>query len=140
MLIQVYHPYWLWEDYKNGMWRKESKEYEKQWLPIAIAFTGDHIKYGAAMTRVVNEWPVSSEHNLTNLNINRRAWVGHAAVCLELGIPEYIVRTAWKNITQYQRVMANHVADQSIHLWHHTYVHGKKDVTRKGCQMKLMIQ
>ena len=26
---QIYHPYWKWEDYLNGMWRKETKEYEE---------------------------------------------------------------------------------------------------------------
>jgi hypothetical protein len=120
MLKQVFHPYWVWEDYINGMWRKESKEFELQWLPIAITFTGDHNKYGAAMIRVINEWPISCEHNLTDKSQNRRAWIGHAAVCLELGIPEYITRMAWHHLTEKQQIKANRKADIAIEKWETT--------------------
>jgi hypothetical protein len=120
MIKQIYHPYWKWEDFTNGMWRKETKDYENEYLPIAIKFTGDWNRYGAAMIRVINEWPVSCEHNLTDRSQNRRAWIGHAAVCLELGIPEYITRMAWHHLTEEQQVKANRKADIAIELWETT--------------------
>jgi ABC-type dipeptide/oligopeptide/nickel transport system permease component len=52
---QIFHPYWKWECFKNGMWRKESKEYEEIELPKIIAFTGCHNSYGSAMIDVINE-------------------------------------------------------------------------------------
>jgi len=114
---RIYHPYWTWEDFKNGMWNKVSKEQEPEMLKTAIEFTGDHEKYGQAMKRVINEWPVSCENNLTDLSTNRKAWIGHAACCLEIGIPEYIIRSAWGKLTDEQRILANKQADYYINQW-----------------------
>jgi len=111
---QLFHNYTLWEDFKNGMWNRVSKSKESKMLPIAIEFTGNAQKYGAAMIRVINEWPVTCEHNLTDNIQNRRAFLGHCAVCLELGIPEYITRLAWHELTQKQQDEANAMADSAI--------------------------
>ena len=117
MIDRICHPYWNWEDYKAGMWRKETREYEDDVLSIAIEFTGDWDKYGEAMIRVINEWPVTCEHNLSDRSQNRRAWLGHSAVCLELGIPEYITRMAWHHLTEEQQIKANKKADLAIEKW-----------------------
>ena len=94
---QIYHPYWNWECYKNGMWDKRPKEYEEIELPKIIEFTGDHIKYGCAMMEAVKKWPVSCENFLSNASMNRRAYIGYAGCCVLNGWPEYLVRQAWGN-------------------------------------------
>ena len=114
---RIYHPYWTWEDFQAGMWNKAPKDKEEAMLKTAIEFTGDHIKYGAAMRRVTKEWPISCENNLTDINQNRKAWLGHAACCLEIRIPEYIIRAAWKQLTEEQRILANEQADFYINEW-----------------------
>jgi hypothetical protein len=121
MIKQVWHPYQRWEDYQAGMWRKEQKEKEQELLSVAIEFTGDHIKYGAAMMEVIKTWKYSCEHNLSNLQINRRAWVGHAACAYSLKLPEYLVREAWGKLNDYQRFMANKMADNAIAEWERIY-------------------
>lgn len=118
---QVYHSYLFWEDFKNGMWRKETKEYEDRELPNVVLFTADTLAYGTAMIRVIKEWKIACEHNLTNRAINRRAWIGHAACCLERGYPEYMVRMAWMQITEQQRIEANLMADSAIQKWTDQY-------------------
>lgn len=122
---QVYHHYEKWEDFKNGMWRKESKEYEESTLKNVVQFTGDHSLYGNAMLRVTLEWPITCEHNLTNKSINRKAWLGHAACCIEKNFPEYLVRQAWGMLAEEQRVKANQAADSAIKKWE--YNHSLKD-------------
>lgn len=114
---QIFHPYTEWEDFKNGMWRKVSKIEEERMLPIAIEFTGDHEKYGAAMMEVIKSWVKSCQHNLTDENINQQAWIGHAACCFKLGLPEYIVRAAWGYLTKEQQDKANQMADRAIFQW-----------------------
>lgn len=99
------------------MWSIVGKEREEQILPHAIEFTGNAELYGAAMLRVVNEWPISCEHNLTNPSINRKAWIGHAACCLQHGWPEYVVRAAWKHLTPQQQAKANKAAQKAISVW-----------------------
>lgn len=113
----MYHHYEKWEDFKSGMWRKETKAYGERELPNVIEFTGNHILYGNAMLRVVTEWKISCEHNLSNASINRKAWIGHAACCIEKGYPEYLVRVAWGLLTEQQRVDANKRADYAIQKW-----------------------
>jgi|WetSurMetagenome_2_1015567.scaffolds.fasta_scaffold500146_1 hypothetical protein len=121
---RIYHPYWDWEDFKSGMWNKVGKESEIKMLPIAIKFTGNHIEYGRAMKRVIYEWPISCENNLTDNSINQKAWLGHAACSIELQIPEYIIRQAWKLLTDEQRILANLQAELYIRMW--LCIHRKK--------------
>lgn len=113
----MFYPYYQWEDFKFGMWRKCSSHEEREFLSKAISFTGNHIEYGMAMRRVIKEWPVACYQNLTDLNLNRRAFIGHAACCLEFGCPEYITRMAWAELTDTQRLLANKEADIAIQLW-----------------------
>lgn len=114
---RVYHNYTKWEDYHAGMWKQLSKTELELHLQTAIDFTGDHERYGAAMQRVIVEWPITCEHNLTDKSMNQRAFIGHAAVCLELGIPEYITRAAWHFLTKEQQDLANAQADRAIKDW-----------------------
>ncbi len=114
---QIYHPYQKWEDFKKGMWRKETPEYEEKNMPDIIKFTGNHIEYGKAMVEVVKRWKFSCEHNLTNKSVNRKAWLGHAACCYQFGYPEYLVRKAWGLLTDQQRLLANRQAEIAIKHW-----------------------
>lgn len=110
---QVYIPYWEWEDWINGMWNKGSDDQ----LQAAIEFTGDHLRYGEAMKEVIVAWPRTMLNSLTNPSINKRAFLGHCAVCYKLGIPESITRAAWKRLTDEQRISADKVAQETVNEW-----------------------
>lgn len=114
---QIYHPYWLWECFKNGMWRREKKEYEETELIKIIEFTGNHNRYGESMIEAVRYWKYSCENFLSNKSINRRAYIGHAGCCIRFGWPEYLVREAWGMLTDNQRYLANKEADKAIKKW-----------------------
>ena len=142
---RIYHPYWKWECYKSGMWRKESKEYELSVIDKIINFTGDHELYGESMLKAVRLWKYSCENFLTNLSINRLAYIGHAGCCIEKGYPEYLVRKAWKSLNENQRYLANKKAEKAIKIWKQqkesmdTLKAGKKDVTKMEYQTKLQL-
>jgi len=127
---QAFHHHEKWEEYIYGMWRTVSKEVECQILPLAVEFTGNHKLYGLAMLRVISEWPISCEQNLTNVSINRRAWLGHAACCLQHGWPEYLVRQAWHHLSQKQQEDANAKASEVIKIFESKY--------RKKCQKHIL--
>ena len=116
---RVYVPYWMWEDYQAGMWKKSQDE---ELLNRAIEFTGDHIRYGEAMSEVVIKWPHTTLNSLTNQSINQKAFVGHCAVQYRLGIPENITRMAWKELSSEQQIKANKVAEQAIKKWIKAYI------------------
>jgi hypothetical protein len=86
------------------------------WLQKAIEFTGNADLYGVWMLRVVDEWTVSCEHNLSKSG-DKRAWIGHAAVAMAIQCPEDIVRQAWAFLTEEQQTAANQKATEAIQAW-----------------------
>ena len=113
-MIRIYVPYNEWEDWLNGMWRRLPKEEDSEWVDMAIEFTGDHIRYGEAMKLVVNAWPRTMLNSLTNISINRRAFLGHCACSYAFNCPEYITRIAWGKLNDKQRYLADKVAHETI--------------------------
>jgi len=144
---QVYIPYYKWECYKNGMWFKVDKSTEIKMLELAIKFIGNYLQYGKAMSEVVYIWENTMKNHLTNKSINRRAFLGHCAVFYKHQIPEYIVRKAWKHLTNKQQALADNVAEKTIKEWEIWYIaklnnilkNGNKNVTQKEYQMKLQL-
>ena len=122
-LDRVYLPYDCWEEMEHNMWGTVPDV--KAALQEAIMFTGDHVIYGGYMRRVCDEWPNSCENALTDNTLNRKAWLGHAAVSLALNIPEYITRKAWGYLTNEQRILANEEARRAIQSWEVTYIKDK---------------
>lgn len=111
---EIWHPYWVLEEFKSNMWG--SVKNRADWLQKAVLFTGDANLYGHWMMRVIDEWPLSCEHNLTKAG-DKRAWIGHAAVALAIGCPEDIVRQAWPMLSEQQRNDANEKARIAIETW-----------------------
>lgn len=66
------------------------------------------------MKEVVEAWPRTMLNNLTNPSINKRAFLGHCAVCFKLGITESTTREAWKLLTDQQRYDADKVAQEVV--------------------------
>ena len=120
---RIYRPFWEWEDLE--MWSDVSAKDRRKFLPLAVEFTGDAEKYGAAMLRVLDEMPFACEHNLTELSMNRQAWIGHAAAFLATGCPEVVTREAWGMLTDDQREKADAKAAEAIKEWERAQVNRK---------------
>ena len=117
-MSRIYYPYWKWEDFNAGMWRNESAEYEISVFPKIVQFTGNYLEYGSAMMEVIESWPLTMEHNLTNPSLNHLAFIGHCACCYKFGWPEYLVRRAWKVLSKEQQDKANEQARKAYKVWH----------------------
>jgi hypothetical protein len=105
------------------MWRIISASEERERLKAeASELMANPAGFGAAMRRVIREWPSSCEHNLTCRAINRRAWLGHAGTCLATTAPEEITRTAWHTLTSAQQEAADAIALEVIAEWENAYV------------------
>lgn len=114
---QIYHPYYLWEDYINGMWKKAIKEQEQELITQSYEFMRNHKLFGEAMNAVVNNWKYTCEHNLTDNSINHKAFLGQCAVCYKLGAPEYITRIAWSMLNDNEKDLANKEAKKNIKIF-----------------------
>ena len=116
-LKRIYHHYRNWEEVSAGMWEKLPLDQEKVFLAKAIEFTGNAELYGSYMIKIVDQWPISCEQNLSNTSMNRLAWIGHAACCLAIGCPEYLTRKAWSFLSRKQQDDANDRAREAVDLW-----------------------
>lgn len=119
---RIYHPYYNWEEINYNMWGTVSNK--NHWVNKAIDFTGDHKKYGSFMIRVAEEWTISCENALTDYFLNRRAWIGHAAVALAMNCPEYITREAWSYLNYEQQLLADEEAERAIRAWEYSKIKG----------------
>ncbi len=111
------------------MW-KTSVDNEKILIKIAIKFTENHVLYGEAMKNVVEQWPRTMTHNLTNPSLNKRAFVGHCAACYYFYLPEYITRIAWGFLTEQQRILANEKADYAIGFWQNRFISSEQKTVK----------
>lgn len=130
---QVFVPYWEWEDFINGMWGR----YDENRLNEAVEFTGNWQQYGEAMGQVIEAWPRTMLNSLTNVSINRRAFLGHCAVCFKLSITESTTRAAWKLLTDQQRFDADAIAEK--HIRHYEYER-KNTGVHKGLGVQMLLQ
>jgi len=129
---RIYHHYTKMEEFKRGLWKTISNTKTRNiLLKKAIKFTSNHRLYGFYMIKVVKKWKYSCEHNLSCEDMNRQAWIGHAACCLALNCPEDITRLAWHYLTQEQQDKANQEADSAILLWE------KEQKNNKNNQLEL---
>lgn len=113
---RIFYHYELWEDYKNGMYA-ECKEGRSERVKQAASILGTARTCRKAMEKVVSEWTIATEYNLSNAGINRKAWLGQAACACYAGIHEDETREAWGLMTDAQRDKANEIAQQIITAW-----------------------
>lgn len=113
---RIFHHYSLWEDYHAGMY-DESKDGRAERVQKAAEILGTPAVCREAMEKVVAEWKISTEYNLSNLEINRKAWLGQAACSCYAGIHEDETREAWGIMTEAQRIEANRIAAAIIKKW-----------------------
>lgn len=128
-LRRVYHHYEQWEDWKHGMYRLDP--IDGGIVESARQLLADKEICYAAMVRVILEWPMSCEVNLSNRSRNRQAYLGQAACCLVCNASEDMTKVAWHKLNQAEKDRANAVADMVIARW-------ERSVRYKG-QMELPI-
>lgn len=114
---KIWHSYDKWEDYKFGMYSSPDKASRPLLKTRVSALMMDVKSFELAMKRVVREWPISTEHNLSCASTNRRAWLGQAACAIELSSSEDLTRECWGEMNNFLKYRANCAADRVIKKW-----------------------
>ncbi len=127
---RIFHHYLQWEEFHAGMWNDVDSTMRQELLEKAIVFTGDATLYGSWMLRVLDVWPRSCEHNLTDTGQNRKAWIGHAATCLAIQCPEHITRKAWGFLSREQQDQANAAAENAIKEWEQRHARQNQELRK----------
>lgn len=113
---QIWHPYTDWECYHAGMYDAKIEMSNDEAKQAYCTFLQDLDRFKRAMARVVAEWPKSCEHFLTNVSVNRIAWLGQASMCIETGIPCHY-RAGFNLMTNEEREAANRAALHVLTQW-----------------------
>lgn len=115
---RIYHTWEKWECYPAGFYEdKPPAGMTVQEATRAYArFLRDTPAFEAALARVITEWKFSCEHYLSNVNMNRIAWLGQAAACIALGLPSAF-RSGFHLLTPEEQKTANETALAALNFW-----------------------
>jgi len=110
---RIFYPYNMWEDWQNGMYKTKVDNYDYL-SSQCIDLLSNPLLFFEIGTKMINDWKISAIVNLTNLEQNRKAWVGQSSCCYYAGVPEYITCESWMRLSEKQRKDANNIADKII--------------------------
>ena len=85
-------------------------------LRLYTDFLRDIPRFKLALHRVKQEWPLSCEQFLLNESINRIAWLGQAAMCIDTGIPRKY-RAGFMLLSAQEQESANRTAQECLAEW-----------------------
>lgn len=115
--MRVFHPWNEREEFQEGMWAKASGAKFAELSEAARKLMASPADFKAAMQRAVAHWPKSTEHNLSAVDTNRRAWMGHAGCFIATKSVEESTRIGWHKLTASQQFEADRVAQEVIDEW-----------------------
>lgn len=114
---RVFHTYEKWECYKAGFYNTTHPTLSKAQCEEAYReFLSDLPKFESALNSVIEEWKHSCEHYLTNVSMNRIAWLGQASACYALGIPSAF-RSGFSMMTSAGQGEADGLALKYLNHW-----------------------
>lgn len=120
---RIYKKHTEWECYNNGMYSTPSCD-DLELINNSIEmFKSDEWFYNTSL-KVMNEWKVSTDVNLSNTSHNRQSWIGQSACCFLFGATEITSRKTWALLDTETQRKANLVADKIIRI----YERGNKKV------------
>lgn len=128
MIQRIYHRWENWECYRAGFFNEHPPkgmtfdECQQRYAD----FLRDLATFKKAAYRIVDEWSNSCEHNLTNPNMNRIAWMGQAAMCIHTGISSKF-RGGFHLLTPEEQRAADQTALDVINYW--MFLHGHASYT-----------
>lgn len=115
---RIWHPFTAWECYPAGLFSTAlpAGMSPDEALDAYAAFLRDTPRFEAALARVIDEWPISCEHFLSNEEMNRIAFLGQASMCIETGIPARF-RAGFKRLSETEQTTANATALKYLNRW-----------------------
>lgn len=114
---RIFHTYHDWECHKAGFYASNFEgKTANECKEMYAEFLSDNDKFKVGLDRVITEWKNSCEHYLTNFAMNRIAWLGQAAMCIETGVPSKYC-SGFNLLTEDQKDEANLIALDFLNEW-----------------------
>lgn len=114
---RVFHTFDKWECYKAGFYATTKDGMTKAECEQAYCdFLSNLDIFESALDGVITEWRNSCEHYLTNVAMNRIAWLGQAAMCYATGVPAAF-RGGFNLLSDEEQQKANEMALKYLNKW-----------------------
>lgn len=114
---RIFHVHDKWECHKAGFYAGQKTGVSKeQGEEMYRAFLADLVRFEEALAAVITEWKHSCEHYLTNVAMNRIAWLGQASMCYATGIPA-AYRSGFGLLSPDEQAAANELALEYLNRW-----------------------
>lgn len=113
---RIYHPYWRWEDFKAGFYDNCSGDKKTILIKSVIEMFSSEELTRTNMYRV-QEWQYSCEHNLTNISLNRIAYIGQSACCIYASVPSTVTMEAWSLLSKDIQTRSDLIAEEFLNYW-----------------------
>tara|TARA_R100001530_G_C4318961_1_gene155158 strand:- start:1271 stop:2401 length:1131 start_codon:yes stop_codon:yes gene_type:complete len=114
---RIFHTFDKWECYPSGFYENSIKDKShEECEAIFIDVLTNKVRFANALNGVISNWKYSCEHYLTNVSMNRIAWLGQASVCYDSGVPSKY-SGAWFKIDEKERKIANEIALKYLNIW-----------------------
>jgi ParB-like chromosome segregation protein Spo0J len=124
---RIFHTHEKWECYVAGFYESAKTGVSRaQGEEMYRVFLSDKTRFTSALEHVITEWKYSCEHYLTNVAMNRVAWLGQASMCYETGIPA-AYRSGFHLLSAEQQLAADKLALKYLNKW--LKANGRKRVT-----------
>lgn len=115
---RIYHTWDEWECFPAGFYETRPPEAmtEDECRDAYASFLADDDAFRRGLHRVLLEWPNSCEHYLSNERMNRIAWLGQAAMCIETGVSRQF-RGGFTRLPEAEQERANATALEYLNRW-----------------------
>lgn len=113
---QVFYHFSKWEDFKNGLYNSSCNNFEEKKI-LSIELLSNQEDFYNISLDMFKSWPYSTEHNLTDNTINKKAWIGQATCCFNHNAPDYVTKEAWWELDEETRTNANLTAKKALKKW-----------------------
>ncbi len=135
----IFHQYYFWEDYKNGMYEIPNKNEIDFYVEKSFSLLTDLDLFYKIANEVIINWQISAENNLTNMGCNRYAWIGQSSCSYLYKSPEYCTRIAWGQMSILEQNKANAIAHKII-INFEKYHEAKNKKIHKGLGEQMLLQ
>jgi hypothetical protein len=125
---RIFHPWDKWEDFRYNFYGTTAGFKKTEVVKQYAQFLRDIPAFDKALNTILNEWPYSMEHNLSNESMNRIAYLGQAAMALVYKVPHDISCGGYNLLTQEEKNAADAKAQEYLNKW----IASREDVRNVG--------
>lgn len=134
---RMWHTWDEWECYPAGLYEVRAPNHTADEADEEMRrMLSNPTRFQRNLKRVLDEWPLSCEHYLSNERMDRLWWLRSAALCIETAIPKRF-RGGYKLLNDEEREIADILSLDALNRWLND--HGESSLTMDDAKSKTQM-